>query len=102
LPTFTRNTLHSLSALEKELEKVRKQGYATDNEEAEVGVRCVAAGIRDDAGALVAGLSLSAPAERLKLQWSWLIKETAEKTSRAVGHPPVAGASAGRRSSTVE
>ena len=102
LPTLTRNTLHSLPALEKELEKIRKQGYATDNEEAEVGVRCVAAGIRDDAGALVAGLSLSAPAERLKLQWSWLIKETAEKTSRAIGHPPTAGASVGRRSSTVE
>ncbi len=97
LPTLTRNTLHALPMLEKELEKVRKQGYATDNEEAEVGVRCIAAGIRDDAGVLVAGLSLSAPAERLKLQWSWLIKETAEKTSQAIGHPATGGAPPGRR-----
>jgi DNA-binding IclR family transcriptional regulator len=87
LLAFTRNTLHTLPALEKELDKVRKQGYATDNEEAEVGVRCIAAGIRDDAGQLVAGLSLSAPAERMKPQWAWLVRETAEKISHAIGAP---------------
>jgi len=38
----------SLSALEKELDKVRRQGYAIDHEEAELGVRCIGAGIRDD------------------------------------------------------
>ncbi|MCC6611599.1 MAG: IclR family transcriptional regulator [Burkholderiales bacterium] len=85
LVAYTRNTLHALPALEKELEKVRKQGYATDNEEAEVGVRCIAAGIRDDAGQLVAGLSLSAPAERMKPQWAGLVCETAEKISWAIG-----------------
>ena len=87
LPTYTRNTLHALPALERELEKARNQGYATDNEEAEVGVRCIAAGIRNDSGVLVAGLSLSAPAERMKPQWSWVVKETAAKISQAIGHP---------------
>jgi DNA-binding IclR family transcriptional regulator len=87
LPAYTRNTIHALPALEKELDKVRKQHYATDNEEAEVGVRCIAAGIRDDGGALVAGLSLSAPAERMKPQWSWMVRDTAEKISQAIGHP---------------
>ena len=64
---------------------VRRQGYALDNEEAELGVRCIGAGIRDDDGALVAGLSVSAPAERMKISWSELVKETAEKISRSLG-----------------
>lgn len=85
LPAYTRNTLTTVAALEKELEKIRRQGFATDLEEAELGVRCIGAGIRDDAGALVAGLSVSAPAERMKTSWAGLVKETAEKISRAIG-----------------
>ena len=34
------------------VERVQRQGWASDNEEAELGVRCVAAGIRDDGGVL--------------------------------------------------
>jgi DNA-binding IclR family transcriptional regulator len=86
LPQFTRNTLTSLGALEKELERIRRNGYAVDNEEAELGVRCIGAGVRDDDGVLVAGLSVSAPAERMKSTWSTAVKETAEKISRAIGY----------------
>jgi DNA-binding IclR family transcriptional regulator len=85
LPGSTRNSLTSLAALAKELEKVRRQGYAVDHEEAELGVRCIGAGIRDDDGALVAGLSVSAPAERMKTNWSPLVQSTAEKISRSIG-----------------
>jgi DNA-binding IclR family transcriptional regulator len=86
LPAFTKNTIHALPALERELDRVRRQGYAIDNEEAELGVRCIGAGIRDDAGLLVAGLSVSAPAERMKPAWSGMVRETAEKISRAIGY----------------
>ncbi|MDO8595811.1 MAG: IclR family transcriptional regulator [Sulfuricaulis sp.] len=86
LPGHTRNSLTSLSALEKDLEKVRRQGYAVDHEEAELGVRCIGAGIRDDDGTLVAGLSVSAPAERMKASWSHLVKETADKISQSIGY----------------
>jgi DNA-binding IclR family transcriptional regulator len=86
LPGHTRNSLTSPAALEKELDKVRRQGYAVDHEEAELGVRCIAAGIRDDDGALVAGLSVSAPAERMQASWSQLVRETAEKISRSIGY----------------
>jgi DNA-binding IclR family transcriptional regulator len=65
---------------------VRKQGFAHDNEEAEIGVRCIGAGIRDDAGTLVAGLSVSAPTERMKPAWAALIKDTAARISRAIGY----------------
>lgn len=86
LPAFTKNTIHALPALEKELDRVRRQGYAIDNEEAELGVRCIGAGVRDDTGALVAGLSISSPAERMKAAWSSMVKDTAEKISRAIGY----------------
>lgn len=85
LPQFTRNTLTSVGALEKEFDRIRRNGYALDNEEAELGVRCIGAGVRDDSGALVAGLSVSAPAERMKPAWSGLVGETAGKISRAIG-----------------
>ena len=61
-------------------------GYAIDNEEAELGVRCIGAGIRDNTGALVAGLSISSPAERMKPGWSAMVRDTAEKISRAIGY----------------
>ena len=86
LPAYTKNSLITLAALDKELDKVRKQGFAHDNEEAEIGVRCIGAGIRDDAGTLVAGLSVSAPTERMKPAWAALIKETAARISRAIGY----------------
>jgi DNA-binding IclR family transcriptional regulator len=86
----TKNTVSSPIALERELERVQRQGWATDNEEAEIGVRCVAAGIRDDSGVLVAALSLSTPADRMKVQWGPLVKETADRISRSIGHRPMA------------
>jgi DNA-binding IclR family transcriptional regulator len=84
----TRNTLSAVPVMERELERIQRQGWATDNEEAEMGVRCVAAGIRDDAGNLVAALSLSTPADRMKVQWGALVKETADRIARAIGHRP--------------
>ena len=86
----TANSVDGAPALERELERIQRQGWANDNEEAELGVRCVAAGIRDDAGTLVAALSLSTPADRMKVQWGPLVKETAERISRGIGHTPQA------------
>jgi DNA-binding IclR family transcriptional regulator len=88
LAQHTKNPLTSLPQLERELERIQGAGWATDNEEAEIGVRCVAAGIRDDGGNLVAALSLSTPADRMKVQWGPLVKETADRVSRSIGHRP--------------
>jgi DNA-binding IclR family transcriptional regulator len=64
-----KNSITDLAKLERELSLVRARGYARDNEELELGVRCMAAGVRDDAGRLIAGLSISAPADRLSDEW---------------------------------
>ncbi len=85
LPARTRNTLTSLPKLMQELERVRRLGYAFDNEETEIGVRCIGAGIRDDEGRLIAGLSVSAPAPRLERSWAPIVKETADEISSALG-----------------
>src|SRR5436190_775761 len=86
LVAHTRNTLTSLPLLERELERIQRQGWATDAEEAELGVRCVAAAVRDDAGQLIAALSISSPADRMKPTWGPLVKESAERIAHAIGH----------------
>jgi DNA-binding IclR family transcriptional regulator len=68
LPRFTENTLTDADNLGKELEKIRRQGYAFDNEEAEKGVSCIGAGIYNDEGRIVAGLSVSAPSDRVTVE----------------------------------
>lgn len=88
LPVYTQNTLQSIDQLVAELETVKLQGYAFDREEAERGVSCIAAGIRDDDGKLVAGLSVSAPSDRLKPAWAIRVKETAEAISYDIGYRP--------------
>jgi DNA-binding IclR family transcriptional regulator len=86
LASRTRYSLTQVAALERELDAVRSRGVAHDNEELEIGVRCVAAGVYDDAGKLVAGLSISAPADRLELSWAERVKATADDISRALGY----------------
>jgi len=88
LAPHTRNSLATLPALERDLERTQRQGWATDNEEAEIGVRCVAAGVRDDSEQLIAALSISTPADRMKPQWGALVKEAVERISRSIGHRP--------------
>ncbi|HEY0201866.1 MAG TPA: IclR family transcriptional regulator, partial [Burkholderiaceae bacterium] len=86
LPGHTRNSITQLPTLERELAKARQYGIARDNEELELGVRCMAAGIYDDQGKLVAGLSISAPADRLDEGWLAKLDHTAKEISLALGH----------------
>jgi DNA-binding IclR family transcriptional regulator len=94
LAGHTRNSITQLPALERELSKARQYGIARDNEELELGVRCMAAGIYDDQGKLVAGLSISAPADRLDDGWLPKLQATANEISSALGYnasaPPAA------------
>jgi DNA-binding IclR family transcriptional regulator len=81
----TSNSITKLPDLERELVRARQQGYARDNEELERGVRCIAAGVFDDQSRLVAGLSISAPAERMDEGWIPHLMATAKDISTALG-----------------
>ena len=85
----TKNSITNLAVLERELSKTRQYGVARDNEELELGVRCMAAGIYDDQGRLVAGLSVSAPADRLEESWTGKLQATASEISSALGYDEV-------------
>jgi len=86
LSGHTRNSITQLAVLERELSKVRQYGIARDNKELELGVRCIAAGIYDDQGKLLAGLSISAPADRMDEAWLPKLQATAEFISNALGY----------------
>ncbi len=86
LTGHTRNSITDVQRLEKELTQVRGSGVARDDEELELGVRCVAAGVYDDQGKLLAGLSISAPADRLEDGWTDRVKSTAAQISSALGY----------------
>jgi DNA-binding IclR family transcriptional regulator len=88
LAGHNKNSITDIAKLERELSLVRARGYARDNEELELGVRCMAAGIHDDSGRLIAGLSISAPADRLKDEWLEDLIATANSISEVLGYRP--------------
>jgi len=66
--TFERSTprtIPSLARLRKELVRVVQQGYAIDDQETDVGARCVAAAILDESGRIAAAISVSGPVTRM-------------------------------------
>ena len=65
LPARTPHTLTGEAALLSELQRVRVQGYALDDEEREVGVRCLSAGILNGAGKVIAAIGVAGPTSRL-------------------------------------
>lgn len=69
LPTYTRKTFSDIENLERECMHCVEQGFAYDNEEAEIGVGCIGVLLYDRYGEVVAGLSVSAPIARRKDEW---------------------------------
>lgn len=64
LKRFTQNTITDLPTLRIELARIKELGYAFDNEEIEVGLKCVAAPIKDSRGNVLAAISVSGPRDR--------------------------------------
>ena len=65
MPRLTEKSIVRPGELFKELQIVRRQGYAVDNEEARVGLRCVAAVIFNDCSEPLAAISVSGMTDRL-------------------------------------
>lgn len=65
LPRYTEHTITTPEALLTELGKVKQRGFSIDNEEFSLGLRCIAAPIFDETGAVHAAVSLAGPASRI-------------------------------------
>lgn len=86
LPAYTPNTLNDELRLLEASQQAVRQGYAFDNEEAELGVGCIGALVRDASGAVVGGLSISAPIERRRDEWVPLLQEASRRLSERLGY----------------
>jgi DNA-binding IclR family transcriptional regulator len=96
LPSYTRHSIRDAETLVAEARQALAQGFALDDEEAELGVGCIGVLVHDAQGAAVAGLSVSAPRERRRDEWVPLVQEAARRISERLGYaaPDPAAASA--------
>jgi DNA-binding IclR family transcriptional regulator len=90
LEKYTENTITNKEELEKEFLKIRKQGYAVDNMEHEVGIRCIAAPIYDYTGKAIASMSISGPSVRITAdkdeEYAKMLVETCRVISKELGY----------------
>lgn len=92
LAGYTDRTIIRPAELRKQLETVRAQGYAVDDEEFEVGIRAVSAPIRDREGEVIAAMSVASPTSRMSLDRVPAVakdlREAADAVSRRLGWHP--------------
>jgi IclR family acetate operon transcriptional repressor len=88
----TPNTLTSVPAVEQELERIRRRGFAVDDEENERNIRCVAAAIFDNRARAIGAVSVSALTFDLGVDEAHAsggrVRATAHALSAALGAPP--------------
>lgn len=91
LVAYTNYTITDRDQLRKELASIQANGYATDSEETFIGVRCIAAPVRDHSGEVVAALGITGPAWRLSEErmheYGTYIKELTQEFSASMGAP---------------
>ncbi|WP_319484321.1 IclR family transcriptional regulator [uncultured Cohaesibacter sp.] len=92
LEARTEKTITDLGVLKEQLVLVRNQGYAIDDEENEIGIRCVGAPIRDSRGHVFAAVSVSGTTDRMPmarvLGLSAAVVNTADSISKSLGWNP--------------
>jgi len=84
LKKYTQNTITSVDELIQEIEKVRIKKVAIDDEEALMGVYCVAAPILNTKGECVAAISISSPKNRVTADTSDMLLKLVSETSRKI------------------
>ncbi|HEY5974845.1 MAG TPA: IclR family transcriptional regulator [Geobacteraceae bacterium] len=91
LKRFTPNTIANRDDLKLHLKQVAEQGHAIDNEELDIGVRCVGAPIRDYTRRIIGAVSVSGPSmrfsdERLEKELIPLVKKAGDDISAKLGY----------------
>lgn len=93
LAAMTPRSIVSPAKLRLQLAEIRERGVSFDDCESNEAVRCVAAGVYDHTGRMVAAMSLSAPIMRWSdenaVKWSELIADGAQALSQRLGHRPL-------------
>jgi IclR family acetate operon transcriptional repressor len=84
LAKLTPNTITDITALLRELERVKRQGFAVDREESFLGIRCVAAPICGTDGKMVAAMSATVPKQRMGDQRMREIRMQVVETARLI------------------
>ncbi len=88
---ITPNTITDREQFLAELERTRERGFAIDDEEIELGGRCVAAPIFDHRGQPVAAVSVSVPLPRIPVseipRFAEKVRGTAKAVSSRLGYP---------------
>ncbi len=92
LTEFTPRTITTRERLNNTLDTIRVQGYAVDDEEHYIGVRCIAAPIRDYSTKVIGALSVSGPSTRMTLanipEIAAITIRIANEVSQALGYNP--------------
>ncbi len=90
LERYTDNTITTEVGLIAELEKVRREGYAMDLEESEIGINCISGPVRNHRGVVIAALGTSIPTQRFSQQVVDsilpLLLDACERISRQLGY----------------
>lgn len=81
LKAFTKNTITNFEKLKEELKKIKKQGYAIDNEEIMDGLKCIAFPIYNHTGKVTYAISISGPVNRLSGDRFYEALKLVQKTS---------------------
>jgi len=88
MQAYTQNTLVNSEQLQKNLKNIQEQGYAEDEEEFDLGVRCLAVPIFDFRKKLVGSIGISGPASRLTSpkirELSFVVRELGKELSSRV------------------
>lgn len=81
---YTPHTLTDAETLHSEMDKIRREGFAVDNEEYEIGLFCVAAPIKDELGNVVASISVAGPEFRMKSKRFHKVVQQVYDTAEAI------------------
>ncbi|HXJ05359.1 MAG TPA: IclR family transcriptional regulator [Candidatus Acidoferrum sp.] len=88
--SFTPRTIPNLARLRRELLRTAQQGFAIDDQEADLGARCVAAPILDESGNVAGAISVSGPVTRISREkaqtYALAVKKGARMISERLDH----------------
>ena len=80
----TQKTIMNMVQFRRELQKIQRQGYALDDEEAVLGARCVSAPVLDSRGEAVGAVSVSGPVTRLNLNQVATLADAVTSAARSI------------------